>query len=280
MTDMTRSAWLLLAAVVVISSAIAVAAVTDSVPFERLDRFARRQRLRITPGNAAVVMRYLGTTQRWRAVGLAVALCYTVAAGLRHDNLVLSVHSVFIGWFAGAVVAEWRLNAPPRGLRRHARLTRRRRRGYLGAGELALPWLAAALALGAGLAGLARVARDPYAPRALIVAAIALAMLSITAVVVVGRHIVLRPQPAAIDEDVRAADDALRARSLRVLTGSTTALVMMAAATLILAAPDLDRRTALGLAIAAQALGLLAAAYLFSAPGRAAAPSPEPRAAR
>jgi hypothetical protein len=279
---MTGTALVLLALVIGISSWIVAVILSEPVSFERLDSFARRQRLPITPANAAIVMRYVATTHRWRTAGLATAACYTVAAGLRHHRLTADLLAMFVGWFVGAVVAEWRLNAPPPGARRRARLTPRSRGTYLGVGHRALPWITTALTLGVGIVNLIYQAGNRYAPRPQTISFILMAVLSITTAVVVGRHVVLRAQPAVLDDDVRAADDALRARSLRVLSGSTVALTMTAAASLIMLSPQLEHDTACAVAITILALGSLTGWYLAAAPApwaTAAPPPPEAEAA-
>jgi hypothetical protein len=262
---MTETAMLVLALVVAISSWILVVVVSEPVSFERLDRFARRQRLWITPANAAIVMRYLATTHRWRAAGVATALCYTVAAGLHHHRYVLSLNGIFAGWFIGAIVAEWRLNAPPRGTRRYARLIPRRPGSYLSVAHRTLLWITTALALGVGTLDILYGAGDRYAPRAQTFSFTLLAVLSIATYIVVGRHIVHRPQAAETNDDTGAADDALRARSLRVLCGSTVAMATTATAALILVSPILDGGTSRIIGFTVQVAGLLAGWYLAAA---------------
>ncbi len=211
--------------------ALLLVALTVTLPFRyvtrrRLERFALRQALPITAGNGMQVIRYLATTRRWRGSSLLVAVLVEVAYQATLDKG-YAVHvtggAIFAGWFVGAVIAEWRIAAVPVGERRVASLDRRRLSDYV-----AQPALAAAVVVWAAVVTAdLLVAADvlPRRPSAHGVPwlEIALTLASGAAIVVAGRRVLARPQPLA-PADVLAADDALRSRSLYVLTGSALAL--------------------------------------------------------
>jgi hypothetical protein len=201
----------------------------------RLDKFARRQSLPITVENGPLVIRYLATTRRWRGGGLLVALTVTlfwplfvslvrpqdaVSSGLGVNALAL-----FAGWFAGAVVAEWRVSslANTPGPHRSAALVPRRLDDYL---PRAARWSACAAWAIAGASELA-VLGGLLARRSGGVT-IALGWIAATAVAavglgLVGRQVLVRPQRHT-DPGLIAADDALRSRSLHALAGSAMAI--------------------------------------------------------
>lgn len=200
----------------------------------RLERFARRQHLTLTSTNAALVVRSLALTRRWRALGLSTGVACGVLWALREGSLTVNFLAGFLGWFVGAVVAEWRIAGvtPPEERRRVASLERRTVAAYLRTGSRVL--------LGAALAGLvtafvATVAASgvqeagPVVEAAawLLVAGVGLALVALTL-----RHVVTRPQPPTTP-DVIAADDALRARAANVLAGSAIAAAGVPTAALL-----------------------------------------------
>lgn len=201
--------------------AILVLATTPfrDVTRERLERFAARQSLPITPGNGLAVIRYLATTRRWRGGGLLV----TVAGGVTeaivtHRQLPIGTAALFLGWFVGAVIAEWRVSVVTgHGHRRAASLVPRRAGGYVAA-HVRLPVFISLVVLLAGqFAALA--ARPGYRMGVLLGAGVVAAAV----IAAVARHVLLRAQPAA-DLDVLAADESIRSRSLHVLAGSALAI--------------------------------------------------------
>lgn len=188
----------------------------------RLERFALRQALLITAGNGPRVIAYLATTRRWRGglLLLSLVLAEIVAAAQHSGASQLNGLAGFIGWFVGAVVAEWRVGGRGRdGVRRAASLVPRRLGDYL-------PRWLAGLVVGAFVAVLAfdgwvLVSTDGnrWEPSGLLLLTLATAAV----IAAVARHVLTRPQALASD-DVVAADDALRSRSLHVLLGSGLAL--------------------------------------------------------
>lgn len=198
----------------------------------RVARFARRQQLDITPGNGNEVIAYLATTRRWRVAGLLTAyglglawLVWQVWQG--GDGGTLSLLQLLAGWFIGAVVAEARLARPPRGPARAASLQPRDRKAYLSLpARMCLPTaLLISLAIGGLTLLSAIIGRTPDRTTAVGAAAAAVAIYAL--VWTVGRHVLTRPQ-TVLPPDRRAADDALRSRSLHVLAGAGAALILYA----------------------------------------------------
>lgn len=208
---------LVVAVAVAVCLYAAVAAFKQPVSRPRLEKFAARQRLVVTADNGLLVLHALGITQRWRTLGLWTGIACGVLWSLREGRLTLDFAAAFIGWFAGAVVAEWRIAGIPRGEgRRAASLAPRTLSSYLRRGPLGNLAVALAIWLGATLAAVVRT--GGLAPWVWVgVTVVGLALLALTL-----RRVVDRPQPPAA-EDLVAADDALRARASTVLTGSAIA---------------------------------------------------------
>ncbi|NNM46610.1 hypothetical protein [Knoellia koreensis] len=208
---------LVVAVAVAVCLYAAVAAFKQPVSRPRLEKFAARQRLRVTADNGPLVLHALGITQRWRTLGLWTGIACGVLWSLREGRLTLDFAAAFIGWFAGAVVAEWRIAGIPRGEgRRAASLAPRTLSSYLRRGPLVTLAVALAIWLGATIAAALRTGGlAPWAWAAVTLSGLALLVLTL-------RRVVDRPQPPAGD-DLVAADDALRARAAAVLTGSAIA---------------------------------------------------------
>lgn len=185
----------------------------------RVERFALRQRLVVTPRNGGQVIRYLATTRRWRAAGLAVAYVAALAEAAMSGKLELTLFRTVCGWFVGAVIAEWRIGAAPAGQRRVASLTPRRRADYAGPAVRALPALILVVAIASGAADLA-IGASP----ARSLSWTALALLVAAAIGLTERRLLVRAQPPGQPPDLAAADEAIRSRSLRVLSGGAVAL--------------------------------------------------------
>jgi hypothetical protein len=153
-------------------------------------------------------------------VGLLISLAWAWRqGGLRVDFLAL-----LAGWFAGALVAEFRLARRPAGPRRAASLAPRVPGAYLS--RFVWAFLPAAALLSLALAGLALIpvlsGQQPNLP---VLALCGVAIALTAAVLVVQRSVLHRPQPVEAP-DVVAADDAIRSRSLHVLAGGGTTLVL------------------------------------------------------
>lgn len=176
----------------------------------RVERFAARHGLEITVDNGTQVIRYLATTRRWRAYGLAAGLALSVAWSLPN----LNVNSLYLlaGWFVGAVIAEMRVAHLPHGASRVALVTPRRLATYLPAFGRELVPASAGICLAVGL----------------VTQALLWTIVGLAVAVLVGfvqRRILQRPQPVAGPDEL-AADDAIRSRSLHVLAGGGGALVL------------------------------------------------------
>jgi hypothetical protein len=210
------------------------------VPRERVARFARRQRLTVTPDNGDQVIRYLATTRRWRAGGLVVAFHLFLVVPMVIDswwflNATVAVQQVvdhpgqpvlmfLSGWFVGAVTAEARLAQVRFGIRRTASLAPRDAHDYLGLPARAALPLAAVGCLAVTAAGAVRAAEGAPVDLLRFLAWTAVAVAVAVTVWAVQRQVLARPQPV-LPPDQLAADDAIRSRSLHVLAGSGAALI-------------------------------------------------------
>jgi hypothetical protein len=228
--------------VLLVFGGVLVGVAGQPVSRTRMDRFARRERLTITPGNGNHVIRYLATTRRWRVVGLGGGIAASVLHYLPNE-VRFDASIVFAGWFAGALVAEVRVDHLRHGARRAALVRARRATDYVGRATWALGPASAVVALltaGATLAGAAtgRAAPDPTAVAWLLVA-VGIAV----AVRLVQRRVLRRPQPLA-PHDVIAADDAIRSRALHVLSAGGAALVLLCVFAQVAAAHPVGVRAA------------------------------------
>jgi hypothetical protein len=209
---------------------IAASFASGPVSRARLERFARRQRLEVTVDNGDQVFRYLATTRRWRVAGLASGMVGTSVFAATHPEGggPRSVLTLFVGWFLGALVAEIRVAHLAHGSPRVASLRPRRPTGYLGRSTWALVPAAAVLATVVAAGTL--WARSAGTAAADWTAGLwyGLALAVTVAVRVTQLTVLRRPQPLAAP-DLLAADDAIRSRSLHVLAGGGTALVLLCA---------------------------------------------------
>lgn len=208
----------------------------------RVLAFARHHRLAVTPDNGNAIIRYLAVTRRWRSAGLGVAASIGLAWAFLSGASV-TLLAIFAGWFAGALVAELHLAIMSHGTKRSASLRPRRPEDYVSPLVWWLPVLLAAVGV-----------------PVMVVAGgstswLAAALLVLAIVVFVRRRVLLRAQPAA-EPDVVAADDAVRSRSMHVLSGGGFVLVSFC----LLASPDRQAQGALALMwIAVVVVGALAA---------------------
>lgn len=192
------------------------------VAFATVNRFARRQRLHITVQNGGHVMRVLAVTFRWRRVGLVLGFCASIAASIPAGRVTIAFVALFLGWFAGAVVAEWRVSAlPVEGTRRAASLGRRSLAQYVTRPNRVLLLVAAALLGLSSLVALWRHLADGTGlgrwSWTLGLTVLGAGLLALTL-----RRVVDRPQSAG-EQSLLEADDALRGHSLTVLTGCAIA---------------------------------------------------------
>lgn len=218
---------------------VALAIAESPVHPSRLNRFGRRYGLLPTADSGNHIIAYLAITRRWRAFGLVVGVIVSIVSGL--PGIQISSLPLFAGWFVGALIAELRVLPPPFGPRRAALVAPRKMEAYLRpfARALLLASVAPAFVL-----GLLRM-RDTW-PWTLAALAVALAVWRIQL------RVLHRSQPAA-PADVIAADDAIRSRSLHVLAGGGSALVLFCV---------LAQLTELGLVPVAGFLGFAVVALL------------------
>ncbi|MEV0146699.1 MULTISPECIES: hypothetical protein [unclassified Nonomuraea] len=171
-------------------------------------RFARRQRLTLTPFNAAGVARRLRADQRFRYAGAGAGAALGLA-GMVQEYFPASPYYPVIGWFAGVIAAEI---AGSRSVPRRVRPAGMRPapRALVGI------WRAAAvLSCGIALSTVARSFRMEVGVAERLGATLALA--SVLAVHLLVRDLRRRVLPAG-PVDLVAAELALRARSARVVS--------------------------------------------------------------
>lgn len=218
-----------LAALLAAAAALLLFGDSSSARAARLANVERRQRVRLTPESAAYVSNALARSRFWRRIGIVT----TLVVGLTRVPAVAAWDSIevappmgwlilFAGWFAGLLVAEWRATGTaPRGSRRGADLVRRRIADHVtvSARRRTVAFVAVAVGIGCWLG--ARLPDHGEVVGATVGLlggfAAAAGALSVTA-----RRILRRPQAAA-DDALRAADVALRSRSLQLLAGGAVA---------------------------------------------------------
>ncbi len=221
------SAVLLILLIPAVAAAVIGALLGRPVDRQRFNRFAERQVLAVTPTNAAVVARALAVTHRWRRFGLVAGFALAALWSLQQNRLSVDFGAMFLGWFVGAVIAEWRISAPSGGgTRRRANLSVRTLASYVTAPNRAVLWGTLALvALAAGWAGVLDLP-DPTRRADWLVAATQ-CLVGAGVLWAVTRRVVGRPRPGGAARGVLDADDALRGHSLTVLTGSAVALASL-----------------------------------------------------
>lgn len=206
---------------------------TGPATLARTRRFARRQELLVTITNGPLVVRSLTVTHRWRAFGLTTGVLLGVLWALRDARLTLNFTAAFLGWFVGAVVAEWRLaglQVDPG--RRTASLARRTVTAYLRRDAVVLLALACLALVVLFVAVVVRAGNGQPGLRGEATLWLGAAAAGLAAVTATLRRVASRPQPT-VDGDLLAADDALRARSANVLAGSAIVAAGYPAASLL-----------------------------------------------
>jgi hypothetical protein len=261
-----------LVAILVLPVLFLAVIVLATIPFRdvtrsRVTSFAYRQSLPITVANGPIVIRYLATTRRWRGCGLLLTVAGGVLeAWIRQGNLRIGTVALFVGWFVGAVIAEWRVSVlSTETSRRTALLAPRRMSSYL-AGYVRWP---------IGILFLILISSEVLA---LLLTSHRGALLGWFVVTVsaggvtaaVARHVLTRAQPRAASY-VLASDESIRSRSLHVLAGSMLAIVgYLGAAIVALTIDDAAVRGALSvvLGIAFPIAGVLVARKISMLPAR------------
>lgn len=182
--------------------------------------------LAVTIANAPVVIEWVARTRLWRTLGVLAALAGMLLAAVLSWRSARSVDIPLtillwglVGYWAGSVVAELTTARAMRGDGpRSASLAPRELSSYVGSWAVRWPVLLAA----AGLVGMGVSAA--LGERAWWVWACGLGVAAVAAVnSVVSRYVLYRPQPVQA-EDVSAADDAVRSRSLHALGGSAVGI--------------------------------------------------------
>jgi hypothetical protein len=229
--------WLIAAVLSLVPLVLAGGFAHGPMTRSRVQAFARHHRLAVTPGNGNAVIRYLAVTRRWRSAGIGLTLSAGLAWAFLGGSSV-TLLAVFAGWFAGALAAELHLAVVSHGAKRSASLRTRRPEDYVSPVVWWLPVVSAAVGVPLVLvAGGSTVWQ-------------AAALLVLAVVVVVRRRVLLRAQPAA-EPDVVRADDAVRSRSMHVLSGGGFVLVAFC----LLASLDNE-------SVSGQARGMAALAWL------------------
>ena len=163
--------------------------------------------------------------------------------GTDGESAPLGFGSIFVGYLIGAVLCEASLVRRPQGPRRVALLDRRELAAYLPRWVIVAQRVAAA----AAAAGAIAIAAVPFPdgtskPGTLVLAVSALLLPAFGAALeAVERWLVRRPQPFAA-RDLVAADDEVRASSIRSVAGAGLALLLLmcSGVSLVLQASEVD----------------------------------------
>jgi hypothetical protein len=204
-------------------------------------RWARERGLELTAENRAMVTRYVRRARVFRTWGgvagavLPSLLEYVINGrvqvlgfGSDGNNAPLGFGSIFVGYLVGALCAELSTVRPARGARRRASLVPRELTSYVPRRVV----LAQRIAAVAGAAGTVAIAAVPYPastsnPGSATLALIAVLVLALGAgLEAVERWFVRRPQPYA-DPALVAADDTIRAQSIRAVAGAGLAVLLL-----------------------------------------------------
>jgi hypothetical protein len=218
-------------------------------------RWAADHGLDLTDESRALVARYLRRARVYRAWGVvAGALAPTVVAfvvdgrvtvlgfGTDGNSAPLAFGAIFDGYLAGALCAEV-ATVRPRRQRPVASLVPRELPTYLPRHVL-LAQRAAALAATVGILAVAAVPFPPGTSNPGTVSIVLTAVLALAfgaGLEAVERWFVIRPQPFA-DPALVAADDAIRAQSIRAVAGAGLAILLLlcCGVALVLQASDVD----------------------------------------
>jgi hypothetical protein len=233
---------LLAAAVAPLPLLLAVGYAHGPMSRSRLTAFARHHGFTVTPDNGNQVIRYLAITRRWRCLGLGVSMSATLGWGMLHDaGGSVGALSAFAGWFVGALAAELHLAAVRHSTRRTASLRPREYQDYVGP----FVWWLLPASAAATLPVLVVLMGQPSVGWPVAAAWLAVSLVVLAGAMAVRARVLLRPQPAAAPDAVRA-DDEIRSRSLHVLSGGGFALVCFCALAALDAVPDDPDIAALG----------------------------------
>jgi hypothetical protein len=227
---------------IVLAIAIPVELLRAYRPDRKLvERWAREHGLELTPENRGMVVHYLRRARvlrTWGGVAGAIlpsliefawnGRVQVLGFGTDHNSAPLAFGTIFVGYLVGALAAEISLVRPVSRTRRTASLARRELTDYLPQRViLAQRALAVTGALGTLAIGLVPYADSVSNPRLPSLALVAAAVLAFGAgLELVERWLVRRPQPFT-SPPVVAADDAIRAQSIRAVAGASLALLLL-----------------------------------------------------
>jgi hypothetical protein len=206
-----------------------------------VERWASDHGLELTPENRPLVGRYLRSARIFRTWGgvagvilpslielVANGRLTVLGFGTDGDSAPLAFGAIFVGYLVGALAAELSLVRPVPRARRTASLARRELESYLPRRLI----LAQRALAAAGVVGVAALGVVPV-PESVSYPSLPSALLAAAAVLVLGigleaieRWLVRRPQPFTSAPMV-AADDAIRAQSIRSLAGAGLALLLL-----------------------------------------------------
>src|SRR4051794_24267754 len=220
------------------------------------ERWAGDHGLDLTGRSRAPVWRHLRRSRLWRTWGAVLGATLptlieyalngrvqVLGFGTDGQSAPLGFGSVFVGYLVGALAAELTFARPVAAGRRTAGLVRRELTAYLPRrlviAQRALAAVAALGVLALGLVPYPDTATDPSMPALVLFAA---GILGFTAALeALERWLVRRPQPFT-EPALVAADDALRAQSVRAMAGAGLSLLLLLCwgAALGLQASDVD----------------------------------------
>jgi hypothetical protein len=219
------------------------------------ERWAKDRALELTPESHALVARYLRRARvlrTWGGVaGAVLPTVFTLAATGRFavlgfgtdESAPLAFGWIFVGYVVGAVCAEISVPRPHGGPRRAAGLARRDLDQYLPryaiVAQRGSATVAAAGLIVAGFLPYPDGTSNPGLPSLMIAGLVVLALAA--GLEALERWLVRRPQPFTSPAEV-AADDAMRAQSVRSVAGAGLALLLLicCGACLGLQASDVD----------------------------------------
>jgi hypothetical protein len=200
--------------------------------------FAMAHGLALTPASGRYVVGYLVRNLRWRRWGgfVGLALAIVLSNALTHTattttsdgdgTTTTSTHTnhslswfllIGIGYFGGALIAEWRSGAAITGPRRTASLQVRDARDYLDPKFRRTTY--GVLAAGALLGTVAAAGPDyrPFAPLGQRIALLTLLLLVVVITRVATQWVARRPQP--VDDELLTAREAVRTSCVNLLGG-------------------------------------------------------------
>jgi hypothetical protein len=213
--------------------------VVSDVPSSPAQRWAEAHGVTLVDANREFVERYVSEGHRLRMVcGFGGAIAITaLGRGLGIGVPVSGWVVLMVGYLGGVVWSEAWLTRLPAGTRRSASLVPRRVRNYL-AGRLRIAQVVVpAVTLVVGIVAMTLpatpssdpVTMDPAPESVLRTTALLIGLaagLVVLGVAWLQRHIVTKPQPDA-DPDLLAADDAVRASSVHLLSGTGLGIVLV-----------------------------------------------------